>query len=149
DKDTTGLMLVAKNDAAHRSLSAELKKRRIERRYVALVHGVPGAETGMIEAPIGRHPVDRLRMTVAPDGRPAWTEFWLLERFGGAFSLLELKLYTGRTHQIRVHLAHIGHPVAGDPQYGPRRSLTGLGGQALHAFWLRFTHPRTRESMHF
>ncbi|HEY8448952.1 MAG TPA: RluA family pseudouridine synthase [Bacillota bacterium] len=149
DKDTTGLILVAKNDAAHRTLSAELKKRLIERRYLALVHGVPESDSGMVDAPIGRHPVDRKRMAVVPDGRPAWTAYWLLERFGRAFSLLELKLYTGRTHQIRVHMAYIGHPVAGDPQYGPRRSVEGLEGQALHAFRLSFTHPRTRERLTF
>lgn len=149
DKDTTGLMLVAKTDAAHRTLSAELKKRLIERRYLALVHGVPAAEHGMIDAPIGRHPEDRKRMTVRHDGRSAWTEYWVRERFGQAYALLECKLYTGRTHQIRVHLAYIGHPIAGDPLYGPRQTLAGLGGQALHAYRLAFTHPRTRERMSF
>nr|MBO2507690.1 RNA pseudouridine synthase [Bacillota bacterium] len=149
DKDTTGLMLVAKTDAAHRTLSAELKKRLIERRYLALVHGVPEVPHGMIDAPIGRHPEDRIRMAVRPDGRSAWTEFWVRERFGQAYSLVECKLYTGRTHQIRVHMAYIGHPVAGDPLYGPRQTLEGLGGQALHAYRLSFTHPRTRERMTF
>lgn len=149
DKDTTGLMLVAKTDAAHRTLSAELKKRLIERRYLALVHGAPEVDHGMIDAPIGRHPGDRIRMAVRPDGRTAWTEFWVRERFGQAFALLECKLYTGRTHQIRVHLTYIGHPLAGDPMYGPRQTLEGLGGQALHAYRLAFTHPRTREPMSF
>ncbi|HEX6989696.1 MAG TPA: RluA family pseudouridine synthase [Bacillota bacterium] len=149
DKDTTGLMLVAKTDAAHRTLGAELKRRLIERRYLALVHGVPDAGHGMIDAPIGRHPEDRKRMAVRHDGRSAWTEFWVRECFGEVFALLECKLYTGRTHQIRVHLAYIGHPVAGDPMYGPRQTLGGLGGQALHAYRLAFTHPRTRERMTF
>lgn len=152
DKDTTGLMLVAKHDLAHRTLSAELKKRLIDRHYLALVYGVPAEETAVIDAPIGRHPVDRKRMAVTPDGRSAWTRYWLLERFGKEFSLLELKLYTGRTHQIRVHLAYIGHPVVGDRQYGPRREsdlVKALEGQALHAFYLAFTHPATRERMEF
>lgn len=148
DKDTTGLILVAKNDAAHRTLSAELKKRLIDRHYLAVVHGVPEKETAIIEAPIGRHPIDRQRMMVTGDGRPAWTKYWLLEKFDTAFSLLELKLFTGRTHQIRVHMAYLGHPILGDRQYGPRqvpRGLEILEGQALHAYYLSFTHPRTRE----
>lgn len=153
DKDTTGLMLVAKTDAAHRTLSAELKRRLIERRYLAIVYGVPSVEHAVIDAPIGRHPVDRKRMAVVADGRTAWTEYWLRESFAGVASLLECKLYTGRTHQIRVHLTHIGHPVVADTMYGPKHppaaAWNQLTGQGLHAARLTFTHPRTRERLSF
>lgn len=149
DKDTTGLLLVAKTDSAHATLAAELKRQNIERRYLALVHGVPGEWSGLIEAPIGRDEKDRMRMAVTPAGKSAWTRFWVIATFGEAFSWLDVKLYTGRTHQIRVHLAYIGHPIAGDPVYGKADPSLELGGQALHAYRLAFTHPRTRERMRF
>jgi 23S rRNA pseudouridine1911/1915/1917 synthase len=148
DKDTSGLLIVAKNDQAHLVLAAELKARRIKREYQALVHGGIAAETGTVDAPIARHPVFRKRMAVVDGGRPAVTHYQVLERLGN-YTLLQLKLETGRTHQIRVHLAHIGHPVVGDPVYGPRKQHFQLPGQLLHAFRLTFTHPRTGAIMQF
>lgn len=153
DKDTTGLLVVAKTNEAHLGLTRQLKERTIHRIYWAIVRGQPGEEAGMIDAPIGRHPHDRLRMAVVPDGRPAITRFVVLERFG-SYSLLEVKLETGRTHQIRVHMAYIGYPIAGDPVYGAGRGSKargelGLKGQALHARELRFRHPITEEPVHF
>jgi len=157
DKDTTGLMVVAKNDAAHESLAGQLRDRAAGREYLALVRGVVLDEQGIICAPLGRHPVDRRRFTVqAPGvGKEAITRFRVTERFPG-FTLLHLSLDTGRTHQIRVHLAHLGYPVAGDPVYGrgvrrlwERCGLPPLGGQALHAFRLTFRHPRTGDRLTF
>lgn len=149
DKDTTGLLVVAKNDAAHQALSAQIASRTAHREYLALVHGAPEVDAARIEAPIGRHPVDRKRMAVNMErGRDATTHFRVLERFKG-FALLACRLETGRTHQIRVHLAYIGHPVAGDPVYGPRKQALGLRAQALHAHRLGFYHPGTDEWMEF
>jgi 23S rRNA pseudouridine1911/1915/1917 synthase len=157
DRDTSGLLVVARSDEAHRRLQAALAQRRIVREYLALVHGRPPARTGTIEAPIGRDPRVRTRMAV--DGahpREARTHFEI-ERPLGAFTLLRLRLDTGRTHQIRVHLQAIGHPVVGDPEYGraPRRDgeiagvdtagALGLQRQFLHAARLAFTHPFTEE----
>lgn len=149
DKDTTGLLVVAKNPEAMARLQDQIRTRAMRREYLALVHGVPEAEAGRIEAPIGRHPVDRKRMAVnLQHGKEAVTHFRVLERFRD-FSLLHCRLETGRTHQIRVHLAYIGHPVAGDPIYGPRRQALGLTAQALHAYRLGFVHPRTGQWLQF
>ncbi len=148
DKDTTGLLVVAKNDLAHLGLSAQLKERAVSRAYLALVHGTMPDPRGRLAMPIGRHPVDRKRMAVVPCGKPAVTDYEVLEDLG-PYSLLRLHLLTGRTHQIRVHLAAIGHPVAGDPTYGRRREDLPLAGQALHAGRLAFVHPRTGEPMSF
>jgi len=140
DRDTSGLMVIARTDEAHRALQAALAARRIEREYLALVEGRPPARTGTIEAPIGRDPRVRTRMAVGGAGaREARTHF-TLERSLPGVSLLRLRLETGRTHQIRVHLQAIGHPVAGDPEYGTR-GLLGLERQFLHATRLPFEHP--------
>ncbi|WP_215190234.1 RluA family pseudouridine synthase [Exiguobacterium sp. s6] len=148
DKDTTGLLMVAKNDVAHESLASQLKDRKIKREYIALVHGEVAHELGTIEAPIGRDTNDRQRMTVTDkNAKEAITHFRLLERYKD-FTLVECKLETGRTHQIRVHMRYIGHPLAGDPKYGPRRTIQ-LNGQALHAATLGFYHPRTDEWLEF
>ena len=147
DKDTSGLLMVAKNDASHVALADELKAQKSLRKYWAIVHGNLPNDRGVIEAPIGRSDKDRKKQAVTAKGKPALTRFHVLERFGD-YSLVELQLETGRTHQIRVHMAYIGHPVAGDEVYGPRRTLKGHG-QFLHAKTLGFTHPRTGEVMEF
>ena len=147
DKDTSGLLMVAKNDQAHQALAEELKDKKSLRKYIAIVHGNLPNDRGMIEAPIGRSEKDRKKQAVTAKGKPAVTRFQVLERFGD-YSLVELTLETGRTHQIRVHMAYIGHPVAGDPLYGPRKTLKGHG-QFLHAQTLGFTHPKTGETMVF
>lgn len=138
DRDTSGLLMVARNDAAQAHLQALLKERRVQKRYVALVAGEPGAQAGRIEAPLGRDPRHPTRMAVVPDGRPATTRYLVRERLGG-WALMELDLVTGRTHQIRVHLASIGHPVAGDPLYATgvaRKGPDGLDRLFLHAWRL-------------
>ena len=147
DKDTSGLLMVAKNDQAHQALADELKAKKSLRKYLAIVHGNLPNDRGKIEAPIGRSEKDRKKQAVTAKGRPAVTHFHVLERFGN-YSLLELRLETGRTHQIRVHMACIGHPLAGDPLYGPRKTLKGHG-QFLHAQTLGFTHPRTGQVLEF
>lgn len=169
DKDTGGLLMVAKNDVAHRALQAQIQARTAERRYIALVWGMPGFREATIDAPIGRHPVDRKRMAVVTDphrtARTAQTTLTVRESFGAAFTLLEAKLQTGRTHQIRVHTAYIQHPIVGDPLYGGIRKMPNLftaahratveqavqqlEGQALHAYSLAFNHPRTEERLSF
>ena len=143
DRDTSGLLMVAKHDAAQRSLMAQLKARRIRKTYQALVAGSVAAAVGRIEAPVGRDPKHRTRMAVVPDGRPSTTGYRVRERFAG-WTLLELDLVTGRTHQIRVHLDAIGHPVAGDPVYGTgtsRRGPDGLDRLFLHAWRLELAAP--------
>jgi 23S rRNA pseudouridine1911/1915/1917 synthase len=140
DKDTSGLLIVAKHDAALRFLSHQFKERTTEKVYVALVHGHLVPALGKIDAPIGRDPRHRQRMAVVADGRQAQTSYRVLRYLDG-FTLLEAMPHTGRTHQIRVHLASIGHPVAGDPVYGPRRSVLGLSRQFLHAARLRLHLP--------
>lgn len=147
DKDTSGLLMVAKNDKAHQALAEELKAKKSLRKYLAIVHGNLPNDRGVIEAPIGRSEKDRKKQAVTAKGKPAVTRFQVLERFGD-YTLVELTLETGRTHQIRVHMAYIGHPVAGDEVYGPRKTLKGQG-QFLHAQTLGFTHPTTGELVQF
>lgn len=147
DKDTSGLLMVAKNDMAHRSLAAQLKAKTNEREYVALVHGVIKEDHGTIDAPLGRSPKDRKKQAVVADGRHAVTHFKVLKRYRH-YTLVSCRLETGRTHQIRVHMKYIGHPLAGDPLYGPRKTLPGKG-QYLHARLLGFKHPRTGKQLTF
>ena len=148
DKDTSGLLMVAKNDKAHESLVKQLVEKTVTRKYQAVVHGVIPHDYGTIDAPIGRDKKDRQSMTVTEENaRTAVTHFRVIERFK-AFTLVECQLETGRTHQIRVHMKYIGFPLAGDPKYGPRKTLP-LNGQALHAGVLGFVHPRTEEYMEF
>jgi len=147
DKDTSGLLVVAKTDTAYRSLSAQLRARTMGRVYLALVRGAVAAESGVISAPVGRHPTHRTRMAVVPRGRPAVTAYRVRERLPGA-TLLECRLETGRTHQIRVHLLHAGYPILGDPVYGGAR-VPELERQALHATRLEFLHPRTGTRLAF
>jgi 23S rRNA pseudouridine1911/1915/1917 synthase len=149
DKDTSGLIMVAKNDAAHVELARQLKDRLVTRIYLALVHGRVKEQSGVIDAPIGRDPKNRQKMAVVhKNARNAITNYRVLKHFDG-YTYLELKLDTGRTHQIRVHLSFIGHPVAGDPKYGPSRPHFGLKGQFLHAAVLGFKHPRTGVYLEF
>jgi 23S rRNA pseudouridine1911/1915/1917 synthase len=145
DRDTSGLLVVACSEESHALLQASLRDRLIEREYLALVEGLPPARTGTIEAPIARHPRIRTRMAVDPSGREARTHFELLQRLPST-SLLRLRLDTGRTHQIRVHMQAIGHPVVGDPEYGTP-GLLGLPRQFLHATRLSFPHPVTHEQV--
>lgn len=148
DKDTSGILVVAKNDLAHLSLAKQIKERTAERRYLALVHGNVKQDVGTISTWLGRHPVHRKKMAVVPEGKGklAVTHYWVRERFGD-YTLVEAKLETGRTHQIRVHMAYLGHPVVGDQVYGPKKPHLGINGQALHAFLLGLYHPRTGEWM--
>lgn len=148
DKDTSGVMVVAKNDTAHRHLAEQIKEHTINREYTALVHGNIKEENGIIEAPIGRSHNDRKKMAVVGDGRHAVSHYLVLERFGD-YTLVRVKLMTGRTHQIRVHFSYIRHPVVGDPVYGPEKKHLGLDSQALHASLLGFVHPLTGEYMEF
>lgn len=147
DKDTSGLLMVAKHDVAHRHLVEQLVEKSVTRKYTALVHGVIPHNLGTIEAPIGRNPKERQDMAVVDDGKDAVTHFNVIERFEN-FTLVECVLETGRTHQIRVHMKYIGYPLAGDPKYGPRKTLE-VGGQLLHAGVLGFTHPKTEKYMEF
>ncbi|MRH42187.1 RluA family pseudouridine synthase [Aquibacillus halophilus] len=147
DKDTSGLLMVAKNDLAHVSLVNQLKDKTVKRSYQAIVHGDITHEYGTIDAPIGRDPKDRQKMAVIDGGRNAVTHFEVLQRFE-TFTHVKCVLETGRTHQIRVHMKYIGFPLAGDPKYGPRKTLE-VEGQALHAEVLGFEHPRTKEWMEF
>lgn len=149
DKDTSGLLVVAKTDAAHQALSDQLSVHAIHRVYHAVVYGNLREDEGFVEAPIGRDPRDRKKMAVTPvNSKYAYTGWRVLERFGN-FTYIACQLKTGRTHQIRVHMASIGHPLAGDPVYGPRNCIRSLGGQCLHAKELGFAHPATGEWMRF
>lgn len=149
DKDTSGVLVVAKNNSAHSQLSERLKEHDIQRVYIAVAEGVIREESGKIDAPIGRHPVERKKMAVnVKNGRRAVTYFKVLERFQSA-TLVEVKLETGRTHQIRVHMSYIGYPLVGDPVYGRKKQRYDLNGQALHAKLLGFVHPSTGEYMEF
>lgn len=147
DKDTSGLLMVAKNDQAHEDLAKQLKDKTSLRKYVALVHGVIPHDKGVIRAPIGRSTVDRKMQAVVDNGKDAVTHFQVLERYDD-YTLVELQLETGRTHQIRVHMQYIGYPLVGDPVYGLKRTIKG-NGQFLHAKLLGFTHPSTGEKMVF
>lgn len=148
DRDTSGLIVAAKNDMAHRGLAAQLADHSMFRVYEAVVCGRMRADAGTVDAPIGRHPTDRKRMTIdRRGGRSAVTHWEVIARYRG-YSHVRCRLETGRTHQIRVHLASLGHPVAGDPVYGGKKPEKGLSGQCLHARELEFTHPRTGERIH-
>lgn len=146
DKDTSGLLVVAKSDAAHRGLAEQILEHSFNREYVTLVHGIIQEDLGLIDAPIGRSPSDRKKMAVVPGGKNAQSEYTVLKRFG-QYSLVNVKLLTGRTHQIRVHMAYIKHPVVGDGVYGSGRNPFGLQRQFLHARLLGFVHPVTGEYM--
>ena len=146
DRDTSGLIIAAKNDFAHQKLSAQLQDHSLARVYHCIVVGNLKEDSGTVEAPIGRHPVDRKKMAVVAEGRRAVTHWRVLERFGGC-TYVECRLETGRTHQIRVHMAHTGHPLLGDTVYGNKKPVPGLQGQCLHAVGLRFIHPRTGEAV--
>lgn len=147
DKDTTGLLMVAKNDVAHVSLVDQLVKKTVTRKYTALVHGRIAHDKGTIDAPIARDKKERQSMAVVDNGKHAVTHFRVIERFD-KFSLVECQLETGRTHQIRVHMKYIGYPLAGDPKYGPKKTIS-FDGQVLHAGLLGFIHPKTGEYLEF
>ena len=146
DRDTSGLIIAAKNDAAHRFLSAQLADHTLARTYECIVVGTLREDSGMVDAPIARHPTDRKRMAVVQGGRPAVTHWEVIARYPG-FTHVRCRLETGRTHQIRVHMAYLGHPILGDTVYGAKKEVAGLTGQCLHAVGLRFLHPRTHEAV--
>ena len=148
DKNTSGLLMVAKNDNANNFLAEQIKEHSFTREYAAVVYGGLKSDSGTVNAPIDRHPVKRKQMAVVAGGREAVTHYTVLEKLEG-FTYLKLRLETGRTHQIRVHMAHLGHPVAGDDVYGPKKVITSLGGQCLHAKKIGFIHPDTKEYMEF
>lgn len=151
DKDTSGLLIVAKNDFSHVRLAEQIQAHSFTREYSAVVYGNVKENSGKVDKPIGRHPVERKKMAVlldSPSARNAVTHYEVVERFDG-FTQLKLRLETGRTHQIRVHMASIGHPVAGDPVYGPKKVISFLHGQCLHAGLIGFVHPRTGEYLEF
>ena len=146
DRDTSGLIIAAKNDYAHQKLSAQLQDHTLARTYACIVVGNLREDSGTVDAPIGRSPGDRKKMAVVPDGRRAVTHWEVVARYPG-HTLLRCRLETGRTHQIRVHMAYIGHPILGDTVYGAKKAVPGLQGQCLHAVGLRFLHPRTGEAV--
>jgi 23S rRNA pseudouridine1911/1915/1917 synthase len=155
DKKTSGLLIIAKNNSAHARLSKDFQDRRVQKTYLALVHGTPRRESGTIELPVGRHPSIRTKMAAgAPRARSAWTQYRVIEKFGG-YSLLEVQIKTGRTHQIRVHLSAIGHPVVGDDVYGERsfkefiKKFGPVDRYFLHATSLRLIHPTTGAPLEF
>ncbi|MBQ1187476.1 MAG: RluA family pseudouridine synthase, partial [Peptococcaceae bacterium] len=149
DKDTSGLLMIAKNDLAHQHLAEQLKAHSIKRAYYALVQGVISEPAGLVDAPIGRHEVDRKKMAVTfKNSKEARTHYYVKERFAKN-TFIECRLETGRTHQIRVHMAYLGHPLVGDPLYGTRKNNLDFPGQALHAYALGFVHPRTGEELYF
>ena len=147
DKDTSGLLIVAKTDFAHLSLAEQIAAHSFSREYQTVVYGRMNTESGTVDAPIGRHPTDRKKMAVTQkNSKHAVTHFFVETQYRD-FTHLRVQLETGRTHQIRVHMAYIGHPVAGDPVYGPKKVITSLGGQCLHAGHIGFKHPRTRQKI--
>ena len=146
DRDTSGLIIAAKNDAAHQYLSAQLADHTLARTYECIVVGKLREDRGTVDAPIARHPTDRKRMAVVAGGREAVTHWEVIARYPG-YTHVRCRLETGRTHQIRVHMAYIGHPILGDTVYGAKKEVPGLTGQCLHAVGLRFLHPRTHEVM--
>jgi 23S rRNA pseudouridine1911/1915/1917 synthase len=148
DKDTSGVLVVAKTDTAHLNLARQIEERKVKKKYLALACNNIKEEEGTVNAPIARHPRNRKRMAVVPGGREAITHFKVLKRFGD-WTLLEVTPYTGRTHQIRVHLAHIKHPLLGDTLYGRKKRKLGISRQALHAYSLGFSHPRSGEYKEF
>ncbi|MGR6835664.1 RluA family pseudouridine synthase [Syntrophomonas erecta] len=148
DKDTSGVMVVAKNDYAHRHLARQIKDHSVNREYIALVHGTIQENVGTVDAPIGRSRQDRKKMAVVPEGRSAISHYQVMDRFS-QYTLVKIKLMTGRTHQIRVHFSYIGHPVVGDPLYGPHKQHLGFTSQALHAHLLGFEHPTAGKYMEF
>ena len=150
DKDTTGILIVCKNDMAHQSIAKQLYDHSITRKYHAIVYGNISSDEGTVDAPIGRSPKDRKKMAINNrNGRRAVTHYRVLERFGGRYTYIECQLETGRTHQIRVHMASIGHPILGDEVYGPKKCPFKLQGQTLHAGVLGFIHPSTGEYVEF
>lgn len=149
DKDTTGILIVCKNDMAHQSIAAQLKEHSITRKYHAIVYDNIKEEEGTVDAPIGRSIKDRKKMAVTPSGRRAVTHYRVLKRLKKGFTYIECQLETGRTHQIRVHMASIKHPLLGDDVYGPKKQKYSLEGQCLHAKVLGFVHPRTQQYMEF
>lgn len=149
DKDTTGILIVCKNDMAHQSIAAQLKEHSITRKYHAIVYDNIKEEEGMVDAPIGRSMKDRKKMAITPSGRHAVTHYRVLKRLKKGFTYIECQLETGRTHQIRVHMASVKHPLLGDDVYGPKKQKYSLEGQCLHAKVLGFMHPRTKKYMEF
>lgn len=148
DKNTTGVLVVAKNNLAHQNIAEQIQNRTTKKIYIALVRGLIKEDSGVIDLPIGRHPTDRKKMAVVKDGRNALTNFKVLKRYEG-YTLVEIELKTGRTHQIRVHMSHIGHPVVGDDVYSNGKNPFGVTSQMLHAYILGFNHPKTGEWMEF
>ena len=148
DKNTSGLLIVAKNDNSHKHLAEQIKEHSFTREYEAVVYGKLKNDSGTVNAPIARHPKERKQMAVVEGGREAVTHYTVIERLDG-FTHIGLRLETGRTHQIRVHMAYIGHPVAGDEVYGPKKVIKELGGQCLHAKKIGFIHPRTGKYTEF
>ena len=151
DKDTSGLLVVAKNDAAHLSLSKQIAQKTCAREYLALCEGIFKEDKGTVDTYIGRHPTDRVKMAVLPEGkgRRAVTHFEVVKRYKRGYTLVRFSLETGRTHQIRVHCKYLGHPIVGDPVYGIKKQRFELNGQLLHAFRLSLDHPKTGERMTF
>ncbi len=149
DKDTSGILVIAKNDEAHNSLAQQFKEHTIKREYYALVEGKFSKSEGTVDKPIGRNKKDRLKMAIVEDGKRAVTHYEVLEQYNNGTALVKCRLETGRTHQIRVHMSSIGHPLVGDPIYGNKKQKFKLQGQVLHAKTLGFIHPRTKEYMEF
>ena len=148
DMDTTGILIVCKNDMSHNCIAEQLKEHSIQRKYYALVHGNVKNDEGTVDAPIGRHPVERKKMAIVPNGKHAVTHYKVVERFGN-YTWIECQLETGRTHQIRVHMQSIGHSLVGGTVYGPSKCPFHLQGQTLHAYTLGFVHPRRKEFLSF